>query len=333
MTLDHGSVDTGHTAFLIVSMALVNLMTPGLAFFYGGLVNDKSVLSIMIQSFISMGIVTMLWVIVGFSLCFGDNTGSIYGDPTTFPFFKNVGFDPLKHTIHGNSTIFADDVPGLVFAGYQGMFAVITPPLMTGAFADRMLFGPYILFIILFFFLIYCPWCHLVWGLNGFLGVWGVIDFAGGIVVHVTAGFSALAAVFVLGPRHPDKSKGETKEDLDIPHNVPFVVLGTGMLWFGWFGFNAGSALGIQQSAIYAAINSEIAASVALFVWTMIDWWRLGKPSIVGLCVGAIAGLATVTPTAGFIQPWSAFVIGLIASCFCYACVELRKKIKLGRCS
>lgn len=318
------ALDTGHTAFLLVSMALVNLMTPGLAFFYGGLVRKSSVLAIMMQSYISMGIITMLWVIVGFSLCFGKNTTSMFGDPSSFPFLMNVGYEPLEHNIYGNSTVFVEDVPGLVFAGYQGMFAVITPPLMSGAFADRMQFGPYIIFIVSFFLFIYCPFCHMVWGVDGVLGVWGVCDFAGGIVVHITAGFAALAAVIFLGPRTPTGTT--TQEDMETPHNIPFVVLGTGLLWFGWFGFNAGSSLGVGLTAAYAAINSEIAASVALFTWTMLDWYFKGKPSIVGLCVGAVAGLATVTPAAGFIQPWAAFVIGLVAACFCYFCCYLKEK-------
>merc|ERR1719174_3349863 len=202
------------------------------------------------------------------------------------------------------------------------MFAVITPALMTGAFAERIKFGPFILFVVLWVHLVYFPWCHAVWGPNGWLGTWGVCDFAGGLVVHVTAGFSALATVMAL----PSREKLEGAPVDTTPHNVPFVALGTALLWFGWFGFNAGSALGANSVAAYAAINSEIAASVAMAVWMGIDWYRFGQPKLVGMCVGAIAGLATVTPAAGFILPWGAFIIGFLSALVCYGCCELKKR-------
>lgn len=309
-------IDAASTAFMLVCMALVQLMTPGLAFFYGGLVSDKSVLTMMMQSFISMGLVSILWFLVGFSFCFGESLG-VFGNPITYAFMQNVN---ANENLEGGD----GGIPGLLFAAYQGMFAVITPALMTGAFADRFRFKPYLIFIVVWLLFVYFPWCHWVWG-GGWMAEWGVWDFAGGIVVHITAGFSALASLVVVGKRPMQ----ENNEDLDKPHSVPFVALGTALLWFGWFGFNGGSALASGGPAVAASVNSEIAGSVALFVWLCIDWIRYGKPGLVGLCVGAIAGLATVTPAAGFIQPWGAFILGILASCCCYACCELRKKFGL----
>eukprot|EP00490_Sorites_sp_Unknown_P012901 CAMPEP_0114674994 /NCGR_PEP_ID=MMETSP0191-20121206/47230_1 /TAXON_ID=126664 /ORGANISM="Sorites sp." /LENGTH=433 /DNA_ID=CAMNT_0001943425 /DNA_START=32 /DNA_END=1333 /DNA_ORIENTATION=- len=304
------AVDLVSTGFMMVCMALVQLMTPGLAFFYGGLVKDTSVLTMMMQSFVSMGVASIVWFLVGFSLCFGESVYFI-GNPWTY-----MGF----HNLNVQEALPNQSIPGLLFAGYQGMFAVITPALMTGAFADRFRFKPYIIFLAVWLVLVYAPWCHWVWG-GGWLAQWGVWDFAGGIVVHVTAGFSSL---IVVGKRQVAEDE---LEDHDRPHNVPFVALGTALLWFGWFGFNAGSALATGGTAVAAAVNSEIAASVALFLWLVIDWIKQGRPGLVGLCVGAIAGLATVTPAAGFIQPWGAFVLGCVAAVLCYGCCELRRKL------
>jgi len=319
------SVDVGHTAFILVCMALVQLMTPGLAFFYGGLCKNRSVGTMMAQNFASMGIVTVLWFIIAFSLCFGHSAGSVIGNPASFPFFQGLNSGAMTHKAIGDMTsdaVFVEGIPGLVFAGYQGMFAVITPALMTGCFAERMRFGPYLAFISIWLLLVYCPFCHWVWGPDGFMAGWGTKDFAGGIVVHITSGFSALASILVLGKRT------DYGEGTDDPHNVPFVALGTALLWFGWFGFNAGSALAANGVAAYAAINSEIAASTAMAVWMAIDWIRFGQPKLVGMCVGAIAGLATVTPAAGFILPWGAFIIGLLAALVCYGCCELKKRLR-----
>jgi Amt family ammonium transporter len=317
---------------MLTSTALVNLMTPGLAFFYGGLVRKRNVLTIMMQSIIAMGVVMCLWFVCGFSLSFGDS-GGFAGSITNYPFFNNLsGFEVMSHG--GNSDFkdkteeaFVDGIPGLLFATYQAMFAIITPALITGAFADRLLFGPYLAYIIAWMFLIYFPVCHWVWGPDGFLGAWGVKDFAGGIVVHVTAGFSALSSVFVLGPRKA--SPGEDAANLDTPHNVPFVVLGTGLLWFGWFGFIGGSALAANGSAVYAAVNTQISASTALVVWSLLDWKFNGQPSLVDACVGAVAGLATITPAAGFVEPWGAFVIGMLAAMWCFGLAVARKKYKI----
>ena len=277
----------------------------------------------MMQNFASMGLITVMWFLFVFSLCFG-HTYWFWGSITTFGAFHNVNGSPLAHTAIGDThpagTI-VGDIPGLVFAGYQGMFAVITPALMTGAFADRLKFAPYLIFIALWIVFVYAPFCHWVWG-GGWMAEWGIKDFAGGIVVHTTAGFSALAAVHVLGSR----AKIEGSDPDNTPHNIPFVGLGTALLWFGWFGFNGGSALASTGGAAYAAVNSEIAASTALSVWVLIEWIRFGKPSMVGLCVGAIAGLATITPCAGFVRPWAAFVIGIVAALFCYASCELKNK-------
>merc|ERR1719409_1222667 len=215
-----------------------------------------------------MGIVTVLWFIIAFSLCFGHSAGSVIGNPASFPFFQGLNSGAMTHKAIGDMTsdaVFVEGIPGLVFAGYQGMFAVITPALMTGCFAERMRFGPYLAFISIWLLLVYCPFCHWVWGPDGFMAGWGTKDFAGGIVVHITSGFSALASILVLGKR---TDYGEGSDD---PHNVPFVALGTALLWFGWFGFNAGSALAANEVAAYAAINSEIAASVAMAVWMAVD--------------------------------------------------------------
>lgn len=320
------TVDTGHTAWILICMALVQLMLPGLAFFYAGLLREKSVIAMVMQNYACMGVVTMVWFMFAFSLCFGHTYG-IYGSITTFGMFKDVEGTPLAHVAtssHDAQTV-VGDIPGLVFAGYQGMFAVITPALMTGAFADRIRFAPYLIFVAVWLVLVYCPFCHAIWGPDGWLGAkWDVKDFAGGIVVHTTAGFSALAAVHYLGAR--EKILGEEPDNQ--PHNIPFVALGTALLWFGWFGFNGGSALGSGGGAAFAAMNTEIAASTALSVWTALDWFRHGKPSLVGMCVGAIAGLATITPAAGFIRPWAAFLIGILAALFCYASCELKNYCK-----
>ena len=266
---------------------------------------------------VPMGIVTIMWYVFLFSLCFGESL-TFFGNPGTYFFMQNVN---TNEAMVREEEIFIDGIPGTLFMAYQGMFAVITPALMTGAFANRFRFKPYVIFITLWMILVYAPFCHWVWG-GGWMAEWGVWDFAGGIVVHITAGFSALAAIFVVGQR-----KAAPGEILDEPHNIPFVALGTALLWFGWFGFNGGSALGSSGTAVVAAVNSEVAASVALLTWLLIDWVRFGRPKLVGLCIGAIAGLATVTPAAGFIQPWGAGVLGVLAAILCYVCCEVRKSL------
>jgi Amt family ammonium transporter len=304
------NLNAGDTALVLISAALVALMTPGLAFFYGGLVRRKNVLSIMLQSFISMGIVTILWVAIGFSLSFsGDNWG-IIGN-FRYLFLAGVGFAP--------NPSYGPTIPFLAYFLFQEMFAIITPALITGAFADRVNFKSYLIFLVLWSLLIYVPFTHWVWG-GGFLAKLGVIDFAGGIVVHLSAGFAALASVFVVGKRVtvPGEKGG--------PHNLAFVALGTGLLWFGWFGFNGGSALAANGVAATAFVNTDIAASVAMVAWLAVSWARDGKPSMTGALTGAVAGLATVTPAAGYVPPWAAALIGLFAALVCYMAIQFRIK-------
>jgi Amt family ammonium transporter len=285
-------------------------MTPGLAFFYGGLVRRKNVLSVMMQSFISMGVVTIIWIFIGFSLAFsGDNLGLI----------GNFDYIGLRGVGYAPNPTYAATIPFLVYFLFQEMFAVITPALITGAFADRVNFKSYLKFLVLWSLFVYIPFAHWVWG-GGFLAQWGVKDFAGGIVVHLSAGIAALASVFVVGKR-----KLRPGEKL-LPHNIAFVALGTGLLWFGWFGFNGGSALAANGVAAIAFVNTDIAASVAMITWLAISWFRDTRPSMVGALTGAVAGLATITPAAGYVKPWAAGVIGLLAGVICYYAVQFRIK-------
>ncbi|ATW27270.1 ammonium transporter [Candidatus Formimonas warabiya] len=304
-------VNTGDTAFVLLSAALVCLMTPGLAFFYGGLVRRKNVLTIMMQSFISMGVVTILWVICGFSLAFGPDVGGIIGN-LKYAFLNGVGTAPQAP--------YGSTIPFLAFFSFQEMFAIITPALITGAFADRVNFKSYLIFLVVWSLLIYVPFAHWIWG-GGFLAQLGAVDFAGGIVVHTSAGMAALASVFVVGKRI--KKQGE---DLG-PHNVTYVALGTGLLWFGWFGFNAGSALAANGVASAAFVNTDIAGSLAMVTWLVLSWIQDKRPSFVGALTGAVAGLATITPAAGFVEPWAAAVIGLLSGSICYAAVQWRIRL------
>jgi Amt family ammonium transporter len=313
------AINAADTAFMFLSMCLVQLMTPGLAFFYGGLVRSTTIITIMFQSYVALGAIFFVWCAAAFSLSFGPSIGGIIGNPFSFAFFQNIEIQ-APFTIDGE--VIVQGIPGLLFAGYQGMFAVITPALMTGCFADRFRMGPYLLFIILWMFLVYAPVCHWLWG-KGWMATWGAWDFAGGLVVHVTSGFSALASLIVLGERHvPEGSKANFSQ----PHNIPFVALGTALLWFGWFGFNGGSALASNGTATVAALNSQIAGSTAMLGWMIMDVLNGKTPGLVGACVGAVAGLATVTPCAGFVQIWAAIVLGIAASLVCYICVELLNK-------
>ena len=304
-------INTGDTAFMIICAALVCLMTPGLAFFYGGLVSRKNVLTIMMQSFISMGVVTILWFFIGFSLTFGPDIHGIIGG-LKYVCLSGVGMDANPD--------YGETIPFLSFFSYQQMFAILTPALITGAFADRVNFKSYLVFLIFWSILIYIPLAHWVWG-GGFLQQLGVVDFAGGIVVHASAGLAALASVFFVGKRNIS-DKAETE-----PHNVTHVALGTALLWFGWFGFNAGGALGANALASTAFINTDIAASTSMVTWLIISWIKEKTPSFVGVLTGAVAGLATITPGAGFVKPWSALIIGLVAGIACYFAVQVRKKL------
>lgn len=311
------TVDTGSVAFMLLSTALVQLMTPGVAFFYGGLVSDKSVLTMMMQSFVAMGVISILWFFVGFSLCFGSDL-YIIGDPRSYPLLMNVNSSTELITDKLN---FAN-VPGMVIVVYQLMFAIITPTLMTGGFSERLRFKPYVIFISVWFFIVYVPFCHMAWG-GGAMAQWGVWDFAGGTVVHITAGWSALGSLAVVG-RRPEEERREEK-----PHNIPFVVLGAALIWFGWFGFNGGSALSLAtpSSAVGAYINSQLAAATALYAWVLLDWVVKGKPTLVGACIGSVAGLVTITPCAGYVQPWAAVVLGAIVAVVCFSVIELRQRV------
>lgn len=301
-------INSGDTGFMMICAAFVFIMTPGVAFFYGGLVNKKNVLTIMMQSFISMGVVTIIWFIFGFSMAFGPDIGGIIGG-MKYCFLHAVGMAP--------NPAYSSNIPFFTYFSYQEMFAILTPALITGAFADRVNFKSYLVFLVFWSILIYAPLCHWVWG-GGFLAKLGVVDFAGGIVVHASAGMAALASVFFVGKRHI-----KSAADLE-PHNVTHVALGTGLLWFGWFGFNAGGALGANGLAATAFVNTDIAASFAMISWLVVSWFKDGKPSFVGVMTGALAGLATITPAAGYVKPLSSVFIGLAAGIVCYFAVQFK---------
>ena len=298
------TLNTGDTAFVMLCTALVCLMTPALALFYGGMVPRKNVLTIMMQNFVSMGVIAVIWIFGGFSLAFGPDLGGIIGDITFHFGLDGVGVAP--------STEYASTVPFILFFAYQLMFAVIAPALITGAFAGRLTFGGYLKFLVLWMIFIYLPACHWIWG-GGFLAKLGVVDFAGGIVIHVSAGFSALASVLYLGRRATVRPGEPT-----VASNLPLVAVGAGLLWFGWFGFNAGGAYAADALASYAFTNTTIAGSVAMLVWLMLDWHYSRKPTFSGVLVGSVAGLATITPCAGYVEPWAAIIIGGVGSLVCY---------------
>ncbi len=299
--------DTGNTGFMLLATSLVMLMTPGLAFFYGGLVGRKNVLTIMMQSFVSLGVTTVLWYTVGYSLCFSGGQGGIIGD-LHLAFLR--GITPETPFAGGN-------IPLIVFISYQMMFAIITPALITGAFANRVHFSAYLIFLVAWLLFVYFPFVHMVWG-GGLLAEWGVLDFAGGIVVHNIAGMAALASVLYVGRRRIADS---------VPHSIPLVALGTGLLWFGWYGFNAGSELKVDSITAAAFLNTDVAASFAAVTWLIISWIHDKKPSFVGLLTGSVAGLATITPAAGYVTTSSAVLIGIIAGMVCYLAVGLKNRL------
>ncbi len=300
--------DTGTTAFMILSTSLVMLMTPGLAFFYGGLAGKRNILGIMMQTFVSLGITTILWISFGYSLCFSGGEGGIIGN-FDWAFLNGIPFDKAYAGADGK-------YPEFIFIAYQMMFAVITPTLITGAFVNRVSFKAYLIFLVAWQIFVYYPFVHMVWG-GGFLAEWGVLDFAGGIVVHATAGFAALASVIYVGKRKDTKS---------VPNSIPLVAIGTGLLWFGWYGFNAGSELKVDSITTLAFLNTDVAASVAGITWLIIEWVREGQPKFVGLLTGFVAGLATITPAAGFVPLWAAIVIGLVAGSLCYIAVQFKNR-------
>ena len=300
--------DTGITGFMLLATSLVMLMTPGLAFFYGGLAGKRNILGIMIQSFVSMGITTIMWFICGYSLCFsGDAMGGLIGNLDK-AFMHGID---LNSPFPGNPKL-----PEFVFMAYQMMFAIITPALITGAFVNRVTFKAYLIFLVLWQLLVYYPFAHMIWG-GGLLSRWGVLDFAGGIVVHCIAGFAALASVFYVGQRRDRESP---------PNSVPLIAIGTGLLWFGWYGFNAGSSLNVNAITGLAFLNTDVAASFAAITWMAIEWSLQRRPKFVGLLTGAVAGLATITPAAGYVSLPSAVVIGIASGLVCYLAVLMKNK-------
>lgn len=315
---DYSNLVAGDTAWMMTATALVLLMTPGLAFFYGGMVQPRNIISTMLQSFVAMGIVSILWVVAGFSIAFGESIGAegfgLFGNPATFFMFRGVG--------SGTHPDLAPTFPLAVFAMFQLKFAIITPALITGSFAGRVRFRAYMLFICLFSLLIYAPLAHWTWHPNGFLRNWGVLDFAGGTVVHMSAGFAALAGALFLGPR-----KDATKPFK--PANIPYILLGAGMLWFGWFGFNAGSALAADAVAATALMNTHTASAAAMLTWIFYDGAMGKKPSAVGASIGLVVGLVAITPAAGFVNVGSSIFIGVIAAIISNYAIAVRTRSTL----
>ncbi|ALW85121.1 ammonia channel protein [Hymenobacter sedentarius] len=309
-------INTGDTAWMLCATALVLLMTPGLAFFYGGMVNSKNVISTMLQSFVAMGIISLLWVVVGFSLAFGTSLGGFVGDPRTFFLFKGV--------LDGKPWALAPTIPLMLFAFFQMKFAIITPALITGSIAERINFKSYIVFIVLFSLVVYAPLAHWVWHPEGFLFKLGVLDFAGGTVVHMSAGWAALASALYLKPR-----KAHGSSEVVQPANIPFVLLGTGLLWFGWFGFNAGSATAANALAVSAFATTNVAASAAGLAWILFDVARGKKLSALGFCIGAVVGLVAITPASGFVTVPVSIFIGVIAGITSNFFAHIRSKSRL----
>jgi Amt family ammonium transporter len=305
-------IDTGDTAWMLISTALVMLMTPGLALFYGGMVRGKNVLGTLMQSFIALSIISVQWILIGYSLSFGPDVNGIIGN-LDWVGLNGVGLEPNPD--------YAPTIPHMTFMIYQAMFAVITPALITGAFAERMKFSAYFVFILLWSTIVYDPVAHWVWGTGGWLKKMGALDFAGGIVVHLISGIAALAAALIIGRR-----KGYL-QDAMYPHNLPMTVLGTGLLWFGWFGFNAGSALSAGTLSTVAFVTTHTSAVSATLMWVVIEWIHRGKPTMFGAATGSIAGLATITPASGFVSPMSSLMIGLAAGSLCYLSLNMKGKI------
>ena len=309
------TINAGDTAFILMCTALVCMMTPALALFYGGLVKQRDVLSIMIQNFVCMGVIGIIWVFGGFSLAFGPSLGGFIGDIRPYFGMHHIGIEPNPQ--------YADNIPFMMVFAYQMMFAIITPALMTGAFVGRFRFGAYIFFIALWTIIVYLPAAHWIWG-GGFLAKLGVVDFAGGIVIHTAAGFSALATARYLGKRKLPPGIGESS-----PASLPIVAVGAGLLWFGWFGFNAGGAYAANALAAYAFTNTMLAGSIAMLVWMFWEWREYGHPTFSGVLVGAVAGLATITPASGYVEPMAALLIGAVGATVCYFAKYVQKWLKV----
>lgn len=306
-------INSGDTAWVLISAALVLLMTPGLAFFYGGMVRRKNMLSVLMQCFIIMCVLSLQWVLFGYSLSFAPGNG-FWGGFSWFG-LNGVGLEPYAD--------YAPTIPHQAFMIFQGMFAIITPALIIGAFAERMKFSAFLIFTLLWATFVYDPVCHWVWGVGGWIRNLGALDFAGGTVVHINAGIAALVTALVIGRRK------NLDHNAPAPHNLPFVVLGTGLLWFGWFGFNAGSALAANGLAVNAFVVTNTAAASAGLSWAFIEWMRNGKPTMFGVASGVVAGLVAITPAAGFVSVIPAIIIGLLVSVFCFTAVSVIKP-KLG---
>jgi Amt family ammonium transporter len=307
----NSKIDAGDTAFVLISAALVMLMTPGLALFYGGMVRRKNVLGTIMQSFIAIAVISLQWILFGYSLSFGPDIHGIIGNLDWIG-LRGVGVEPNPD--------YAPTVPHIAFMIYQAMFAVITPALITGAFAERMKFSAFLVFTLVWSTVVYDPVAHWIWGNGGWLRNIGVLDFAGGLVVHLSSGISALAAAIIIGKR-----KGYLQEAI-YPHNLPMTVLGAGILWFGWFGFNAGSALSSGALSAMAFVATHTSAVAATMAWVVIEWIHRGKPTMFGAATGSIAGLATITPASGFVGPMPALVIGLVAGGICYFALNMKSR-------
>ena len=315
------SLDAGSTAWMLTSSALVLLMVPGLALFYGGMVRRRNMLGTMMHSFVAMAVIGVLWVVVGYCLAFGTSVGGF------------IGWDPALLGLSGIAydKPFADKrIPELVFVMFQGKFSIITPALISGAVAERISFRGYVTFIVAWCLLVYCPLAHWVWASDGWLFKMGVLDFAGGTVVHISAGVSALVLAVIIGPRRERRRGGHAI----VPHNLPMTLLGAGMLWFGWFGFNAGSAVAVESPvsgnvAGLAFATTQVAAAAAALTWMLVEWWHVGKATSVGFASGIVAGLVGITPGAGHVQPMSALCIGALTSAVCYTAVQVKNRTRI----
>jgi len=303
------TIDTGDTAWMLISTALVMLMTPGLALFYGGMVQQKNVLSTFMHSFFALGIVTLAWCALGYSLAFGGTNGGVIGN-FDYAFLQGVGLEPKE----------GQTVPHILFMAYQGMFAIITPALISGAYAERIKFSAYLVFTLLWSLLVYSPLAHWVWASDGWLFKMGALDFAGGTVVHLSSGLSALVAALVIGKRVGYPSHKHQ------PHNLTMTLIGAGLLWFGWFGFNGGSALGSNGLASLAFVNTHVAAAMGALAWGMIEYIRIKKVTALGIASGLVAGLVGITPAAGFVSPMAGALIGLLAGAVCFGGVLLKQR-------
>lgn len=307
-------IDTGDTAWIIISTGLVMLMTPALSLFYGGMVRSKNILATLMQSFVSLGVISILWVLYGYSLSFGPDVHHLIGN-LDWAMLRHVGAEPFP--------FYSPTIPHQLFMLFQMMFAVITPALITGAFAERFKFKTYLLFLVVWFTFVYCPIAHWVWGQNGWIRNLGGLDFAGGLVIHIASGMSALVVVLMIGKR-----LGWETEQIS-PHNLSLTILGASLLWFGWFGFNAGSALGANGLAVKAFLTTQLAAAAGGLGWLCIEWKRSGFPTTLGIASGAVAGLVSITPAAGFVSPAYAIILGFIGGIICYCAVRTKSKLNI----